>query len=255
MEKKLRLQLFDKEGRLVEDRLVSQDPEIYSGPKVQHEGLLRIEFTLNGKDDIEKAKKYLDQLVGILPLNEKKKKKEKVPDTPEFRKELLEEVMGIATDQDHLIKLLRERDFHFMMTDLLEAYEFPGLEINNKHRETYQWMLKRLKRAKNPKFDKYDPMLMFGIQMIPERNDRIVVYLDGLFTNGHIIKVPDKPKEVFKKTKMIKFPHYMNEEEREKFRFELRRYEEEPDRKLSKFFKRWKDSVENLPKHIKDRTE
>jgi hypothetical protein len=56
MEKKLRIQLFDDEGRMVDDRTVSQDPEIYSGPKENHNGLFRIEFTLNTKDDVEKAK-------------------------------------------------------------------------------------------------------------------------------------------------------------------------------------------------------
>jgi len=257
MEKKLRIQFFDDEGRLVEDRMVAQDSEMYSGPKFNHEGLFRIEFTMNCKDDIEKAKTYLDQLTGILPLGSKqgRKKSIRILQDPQQREELLNEVIGIAMDQDQLIQLLRDRGFRFMMYDFLETFEFPGLEIKERHKEKYQWMLLCTRTAKNPKADKYDPMLVFGIQLLPEHDERIVVYLNGQFKKAYKVPIPEKPKEVFKKTTMVKFPHYMTEEERERFRFELRRYEIDPDTNLSKFFIRWKPYVENLPELSQNKTE
>lgn len=248
MEKKLRVQLFDNEGRLVDDRTVSQNPEMSSGPKLTHEGVFRIEFTLDCKDDVEKAKNYLDQFVGNLPLGSKKsRKKLKQLDDPDHRKEILEYAITACEDQDQLIAFLRKQGFRFMMTDFLETFDFPGLVIKDRHKEKYQWMLGCVKYAKNPKSDKYDPMLIFGIQLVPEQSEKIVVYLNGEFHKTYKVPIPSKPKEVFKKTTMTKFPHYMTEEERERFRLELRRYESQPDHKFSKFFDRWRPYVENLP--------
>lgn len=255
MEKKLRIQLFDGEGRLVDDRMVSQNPEMSSGPKLTHEGVFRVEFTLDCKDDVEKAKIYLDQFVGNLPLGSKQSKKKKLKEfsDPNQRENLLEQAVGLAKDQDELIGFLRDGGFRFMMTDFLETFYFPGLVIKDRHKEKYQWMLGCSKYAKNPKSDKYDPMLIFGIQLVPEQSEKIVVYLNGEFHKTYKVPIPVKPKEVFKKTTMTKFPHYMTEEERERFRLELRRYEDQPDHTFSKFFERWKPYVENLPKSTNDK--
>lgn len=250
MEKKLRIQLFDKEGALVNDRLVSQDPEIYSGPKDSHDGPIRVEFTLENKDDVEKVKTYLDKLTGILPLDAQKKKKkvEKVFST-DNREKVLEEALRIGEEygQDKMIEYLRNLNFSFMMSDFLKTFDFPMLNIKDRHFEKYQWMIHCIKRAKNPKSDKYDPMLIFGIQISSERSDKIVVYLNGEFVSYNNIAVPGETSLDFKKTNMIKFPHYMIEEEREKFRYELRQYQENPEKPLSKFFKRWSSAVSNLP--------
>lgn len=255
MEKKLRIQLFDEEGRLVDDRTVSQNPEISSGPKISHEGIFRIEFTLDCKDDVEKVKIYLDQFIGNLPLGSKSKRKKKVKDfmDPDRREELLEEIIKAAEDQDKLIEFLREQGFRFMMTDFLETFDFPGLVIKDRHKEKYQWMLGCSKYAKNPKSDKYDPMLIFGIQLLSEQDEKIVVYLNGEYYKSYKVPVPTKPKEVFKKTTMTQFPHYMTEEERERFRRELRKYENDNEISLSKFFKRWMPYVKNLPKFTNDK--
>jgi len=248
MEKKLRIQLFDLEGRMIDDRMVTQDPEISKGPQLTHVGPMRIEFSFDSPDDIEKAKIYLDQLVGNIPLGTKKARKTslKTMEDPAQREALLEEALTMD-DQDELIKFLREKGFRFMMTDFLETFDWPQLNIKEKHLGQFQWMLLCQKPAKNPKSDKYDPMLIFGIQLLPEHNERIVVYLHGEYHKAYKIPVPEKPKEVFKKTNMTKFPDYMTHEEREKFRFELRQYEADSERPLSKFWKRWRPYVENLP--------
>lgn len=256
MEKKLRVQLFDEEGRLSDDRTVSQDPEFSKGPPKTHSGLFRIEFTLDNQDDIDKAKKYLDQLIGALPVitKERKNASMEIPE-PEQREGLLETAIKESKDQDELISFLRSKGFKFMMTDFLLTFEYEGLVIKDRHLEEYQWMLLQTKKAKNPKSEKYDPMLVFGIKLIPEHAEKIVVYLNGEYHKSYKVPIPAKPKEVFKKTAMVKFPHYMTLEEREKFRYELSQYKNQPDRKLSKFFKRWRPYVENLPNLPQDKSE
>ncbi len=254
MEKKLRIQLFDDEGRMIDDRMVVQDPELSKGPTNTHKGPMRIEFSFDSESDIEKAKTYLDQLVGNLPLGPKKARKKNITyvDDPEHREELMKEALSHET-QDEMIDFLREKGFVFMMYDFLETFDFPGLTIKERHQEKYQWMIYQKKKAKNPKADKYDPMLIFGIQMYEERNEKIVVYLHGEFKEYVKIAIPDKPKEVFKTTTMMKFPPFMEHHERDKFRFELRQYQDNPERKVSKFWKRWRKWVENVPEIPQDK--
>lgn len=256
MEKKLRIQLFDEESRLVDDRTVVQGPELSSGPTITHQGLFRIEFTLDCKDDVEKAKIYLDQLIGNLPIGSKKIRKELMKELsdPNQREMFLEKALALATDQDVLIKFLRDNEFKFMMWDFLKIFEFP-IVIKEHHQERYQWMLRKIKEAKNPKADKYDPTIIFGIQLLPEHNEKIVVYLNGEFQKIYKVPVPSKPREVFKKTEMMKFPPYMTEEEREKFRYEIRQYQNDPKRIFSKFFVRWRPYVENILQLPQDKKE
>lgn len=256
MEKKLRIQLFDPDGKMLSDRLVTQEPEFSKGPNEKHDGPMRIEFTLDSQPDIEKAKRYLDQLIGILPLGPKKGRKvlsKKIHD-PEHRETFLENILSISEDQDQLIKNLREKGFKFVMTDFLKTFDFfDKLDIKKVHLENYQWMILLNKPAKNPKSDKYDPMLLFGIKLMDERSDKVVIYVNGTFHKSVKLEIPEKSEIDFKKTDMIKFPHYMVEEEREKFRYEHRQYKDNPEKKYSKFYKRWKPFVENLPELPQDK--
>lgn len=248
MEKKIRIQLFDEEGRLFIDRMVTQDTEFISGPKGEHKGPIRIEFTLSNSNDTEYAKTYLDQLTGLLPIPEPRGRKpqELELSTDDSRARLLEEAIEKATDQDKLIAYLREHDFVFLTTDFLETFDF-NIELKTKHRNEYQWMMRCIKRAKNPKSDKYDPMLIIGIKLIGDRTEKVVVYVDREYLESHKVPLPKKPKETFKKSGMMKFPHYMVEDEREKFRFEIRIYQRNKEKVLSKFFSRWAEYVENIP--------
>lgn len=248
MEKKLRIQLFSPEGNLISDRLVTQDPEFTAGPKGISPGVIRIEFTLEHQGDIDKAKTYLDQITGNLPLPEPRgrKQKEEEPTTDESRKELLEEALAQASDQDKLIGYLREHDFVFITSDFLETFDY-GIDLKDKHKDEYQWMLRCLKRAKNPKVDKYDPMLLVGIKLIGDRTEKVAIYLNREYYKSYKVDLPSKPKETFKKSGMIKFPPYMTEDEREKFRFELRQYQDKPEKPISKFFSRWEEYVQNVP--------
>ena len=250
MEKKLRIQLFDDEGKLINDRMVSQDPEFNVGPKETHNGLFRIEFTLENQDDIERCKTYLDKLVGNLPLESKTKKakKELIPDDPNYRENLLAEVLALdPLDQDILISYLRKKGFVFRTWDYLSMVDLKGVAPKDRHQEEYQWMIYEIRSAKNPKSDKLDPMLMFGIKLVGERSEKVIVYLNGEYEGVHKIPLPEKPKEVFKKTTMQKFPEFMVEDERTKYQIELRSYQLNPEKKISKFFNRWMKYVENTP--------
>lgn len=247
MEKKIRIQLFSEKGELESDRLVAQGPEMYNGPKEVHKGPMRIEFTFMEKGDVEEVKEYLDKLVGILPLEVKQKIKKSKSEilTVDNHEEFLKSALESGENQDMFIQHLRENGFVFVMTDFIEMLDLP-IEFKKLHKEKYQWMIRLLRRAKNPKNDKYDPMLIFGIQML-ERNEKIVIYKDGKYVDKVNIPLPGKPRETFKKTEMIKFPPYMTPDEREKFRIELRKYLDDKKKPFSKFFKRWMEWVENLP--------
>ena len=67
---KLRITLLSENGCPVQDRLVDSYTELNSGPKIKHEGPIRLECTLQSKQDIESFKVYLDRLTGTLPLKE-----------------------------------------------------------------------------------------------------------------------------------------------------------------------------------------
>ena len=247
MEKKIRIQLYTNDGQLINDRLVSQDIELNTGPKESHIGPIRVEFSLLELSDIEKAKLYLDKLVGNLPLDVKVKKK-KLDKEFEIvdRQAFIEELLGSTNNQDEFINDLRSKGFKFMMWDFLNTFQFP-LEIKEVHKEKYQWMLRCIKEAKNPSVDKYDPTIIIGIQMYGERSPKIVIYIDGKFSSSYDVKLIEKSKLTFKKTEMMKFTTYMTEQEREKFRYEVRQYQLNPEKEQSKFFLRWKPYVENVP--------
>ena len=254
MEKKIRIQFYSEDGQLVNDRLVSQDIELNTGPKETHLGPMRIEFSLMEPSDIGKAKLYLDKLIGSLPLEVKLKKKKTDKEFEiEDREVFVSNLLGSVNNQDELINKLREKGFKFMMWDFLETFEFAELNIKEAHKEKYQWMLRCIKEGKNPAVDKYDPTIVFGIQMYGERSPKIVVYVDGEFVSSHEIGLVEKSKLTFKKTEMMKFPVYMTEQEREKFRYEVRQYQLNPEKEYSKFFLRWKPFVENIPSLPQDK--
>jgi len=255
MEKKLRIQLFDEEGRMVGDRTVAQDPELSKGPLQDHFGLFRIEFTLDSKDDVEKAKIYLDQMVGSLPLRVDKPKKQDKTDSPGTRETMVEILTNLDEDwhQDRLINYLRDEGFVFRTTEFLGLIEaFDQIEIKDRHKE-YQWMVKETRTAKSVKADKYDPFLMVGIQLILERTDKVPIYFNGEFMKILKVPIPEKPKEVIKTTKMLIFPKFMEEDEKEKFMMELRALEVNPEKAKGKFFIRWAKHVKNLPELSQDK--
>lgn len=250
MEKKMRIQLYTKEGLPMVDRLISQDIEIRNGPKEVHDGPMRIEFTFTEQTDIQSVKDYLDKLIGTLPLEHKirKKKKNDTVISIDNREAFLADALLQIGDQDQLIKYLRENEFVFCTTGHLKLVRDLNINFKERHEKKCQWMIRRLKKpAKSPLNDKFDPMLVFGINLL-DISDRVYIYVDKEFKEIIHVPIPEKPRETFKKSGMIKFPHYMTPEERDKFRIEFRGLTQNPAKEPSKFFKRWVEYVENLPK-------
>lgn len=231
------------------DRLVDQTTEFNLGPPEKHKGPLCIEVTLRDKDDLSNLKKYLDKLLGDLPLPEKKAKKGSLPEMDvEPIKEMLEEIKVKCKTQDEVIKYLRERNFKFVTAQFLEDRDIK-VDINAKVPDDYQFMIRLLKEGKDPKADKYDPQLLMGFKFLGETKGKFIrPYLYG--RKEEVINLPwAKKSDInFKKVAAIKYPHYMNQEERDKYSLELRKMKLNPELKPSKFFLRWKEPVDQINK-------
>jgi hypothetical protein len=250
MDKKTRIQLFDANLSIISDRLVSQDLEFNTGPKEPHDGPIRIELSLFTAEDVSKSVTYLQKLSGQLPIEVKELKKRgrkplgEVEIDSDDRLQVLTFIQGL-TNQDQVILELTKLGFKFMTLDLFEAMGYKeGRELpEGMESGKYQLMLKCLKQAKDPKNDKYDPELIFGIKLLGDKTNRILTYLQG---ESDRIKLNwDKPESFdFKKTAMMKFPEYMTLEEREKWRREHRLYKLDPEKEKSKFYSRWAPFIE-----------
>lgn len=247
--KKMRLQLFDQNMGQLEDRLVSQDTELYKGPSSSHEGPIKIEVCLFEEEDIEKVVNYINQLTGKLPISSKIPKPKKLKNTSydldedSWRETLLKEIIELTT-QDEITKRLREEGFIFMTADNLEDLSLVKWNMHQDHLREFQWMIKLIKEAKNPLNNKYDPTLLFGFKLLGEKSDQIYTLLHGEASMYHK-DWKSKNKLTFKKTDMCKFPNYMVLEEREKFRLELYKARKDfPNHTFSKFFKRWYKDVD-----------
>lgn len=244
----IRIQLFDDNG-LFSDRMVSQLPEFYAGPKEHHHGPLRIEFTLVSKDDVTSAIEYLRTLTGDLPLKAKGttstpgRKTSTTSNDDIFdnnKEQIIKDLLELHKDnQDTLITELRKSGFIFVHSDFLKFVIPDTYKLKDIHTTKYEWLVRRTKEAKDPKNDKYDPQILIGISIMNERSDRVVLYTYGEYVNRYKIPVPAKKAIKLSKTNLMKFPHYMNEEERLKYGVEHRTLFNTPDKKPSKFYMRW----------------
>lgn len=252
MVKKLRIQLFNKEGLPINDRLVDQKTEFYQGPKDKHDGPLRIEFSLENQDDVNGCIEYLRKLSGDLPIEQKSTQgrgrpslqKQFIPDNS--REVMLKEALDNAKNQDEFINMLRkEHDFVFIDSDRLQMLIPEAYSIKQRHLDKYQWLVRLTKQAKDPRNDKFDLALLIGLTILPEseRDEKFVVYMNGEFTSNHKLELP-KNAMTFKQTNLIKYPHYMIYDEREKWGIEHRLLLQNPERKPSKFYERWAKDIQ-----------
>ena len=252
--KKIRIQTFDNEGYQIQDRLVEQDIELATGPKEVHRGPLRIEVNLFEKNDVDKFMSYLQKLVGDLPIETPGKAKPKTASKgktvlePQHREAIINYTLSLKS-QDEIIDYLRSEGFEFLTHDYLESLKL-DTGITDKHKQKYQWMLKLVKRAKNPLNSKYDPTLCFGIKFVGKKLGTYVIYLYSQLHKVAKAGWKEKRKISFKNTDMTKFPPYMVQEEKDKFLVELTDLRRFPERKPSKFFDRWAKDVE-----FKDKSE
>lgn len=269
---KLRITLLEDNGAVIQDRLVDATTEYYAGPKIQHKGPIRIEVTLGNTADIESFKKYLDQLTGSLPIKAPSAGRgrpstastQSAIETP--REDILNEVRNMAVDgknQTDVIDYLRKLGFVFILAEDL-LYYFPELVDNFKsndlgtptdnkqYPDSLAWMVRCIRRAKDPRTDKFDPMIFFGFN-IQKSSKRVVPYLYK--ERQEPIRIETGKKVLsFNTVEFTKLPKYMLESERLKFSVEQRQLILNPEKKPSKFFLRWVKDAE-FPDSIKPKIE
>ena len=268
---KLRITLLEDNGAVIQDRLVDAATEYYAGPKLQHSGPIRVEATLTNSQDIESFKKYLDQLTGSLPIKAPSAGRGRPSmanqsniESP--REDILEEVKKLASDgknQTEVIDYLRKLGFVFILAEDL-LYYFPDLLSSFNHKDigdpndnkqypnSLAWMVRCIRKGKDPRTDKFDPMIFFGFN-IQKPSRRVVPYLYK--ERKDPVKI-DTGKKVlsFNTVEFTKLPVYMQEAERLKFSVEQRQLLLNPDKKPSKFFLRWVRDAK-FPDSIKPKIE
>lgn len=255
---KIRITTLKDNGNVLSDRLVDAYTELNTGPKVQHNGPIRLEVTLTSKNDIESFKTYIDRLSGNLPLKEVSGRgrpslgSEKQIESP--REDILQEVENMVKEgktQDEVIKYLRGLGFVFLLTEDL-LFHFPEFKFdkkdigepndNGQYLNSYSWLIRCIKKAKDPKTDKFDPMIMFGFSILGGPSRKVIPYLYKERKNPLRI---EKGKKIlsFSKAEFTKMPAWMLEEERIKFSSEQRALILDPEKKPSKFFLRWAGDI------------
>lgn len=269
---KLRITLLEENGAVIQDRLVDATTEYYAGPKIQHKGPIRVEVTLGNTADIASFKKYLDQLTGSLPIKAPSAGRGRpslanntsVVETP--REDILADVKKMAEDgknQTEVIDYLRKLGFVFILAEDLLFY-FPDLVQNFKpndlgaptdnkqYPDSLAWMVRCIRRAKDPRTDKFDPMIFFGFN-IQKPSKRVVPYLYKERQEPLRINTGKKVLS-FNTVEFTKLPKYMLESERLKFSVEQRQLILNPEKKPSKFFLRWVKDAQ-FPDSIKPKIE
>jgi hypothetical protein len=247
---KMRVSLLDHSLVKVADRLVTMDIELATGPKEKHQGPIMVELTLRDQDDVTAFKSYLDRLVGDLPLAEKKvyksgKKAATLLDE-EPLKEFLKHIKAKISNLDDLVKFLREKDFIFVTREWLGDFDIP-IQLDKRDVDK-QFMIRRIKQAKDPKNDKHDPQLVFALQFAPNKKSGVRVYLYNEPLERLSWEWLAKSDLNFKKMKLTKFPPYMTRDEREKYRSEENKYKLNPEMEKSKFWNRWNEPVMSFNK-------
>lgn len=255
---KIRIQLLSGQGSVISDRLVDQNLEFNTGPKISHDGGIRLDLVLTCKSDIDRSIEYIKKLSGTLPIKEvnsigRPSSPAAVINSP--REEILQDIekkVSEGMNQDEIINYLRKLGFVFLLTEDFLGYfkDFPfrhrdiGEPTSTKqYPDSYQWMVRCIKRGKDPKTDKYDPQIIFGFKIMSERVDKVIPYLYKDRKKFLLIPVPSKLALSFNNTEMTKFPKYMMEDERFKFSTEMRQLLASKDKKPSKFFLRWYGDV------------
>lgn len=239
IENKMRIQLYDTDFNMLSDRLVAQGPEFAKGPQEPHHGPLKVEFSLFTREETEACIKYLGQLIENVPVGVPKGKrgrKRLSTSSPSYQDNLLKTIKD-TMQKPNFIKSLREEGFGFTTLDFLQDMGYP-IAVPLRMSKRYKWLVKMIREAKNPLNNKYDISILIGI-----REGALVVYSgDEVLLKGGIetdltpdIKVPIKFR--------VKFPTYMQHDERAKFRVEVELLKKDSERVPTKLYKRWLGEV------------
>jgi hypothetical protein len=237
LEKKIRIQTFDPEFSQIEDRLIGQDLELRSGPKIVHEGPLKVEVCLFQQEDVQLFKDYLDRLMGNLPLEAKKTRGRKIKmGSPTFNEDFIESFKEVSS-VDEFNTLLEKTGFVATSTQLLRDLEIPISIPEDIDMPKYRLLIRMLKKAKNPLNNKYDPTLII---LVPRKKgeDVLLIYHGEIEVTQSIDKVSSSKVRVAKSL-MTSFPPFMTQDERNKFRVEKEKLDKNPEAKPSRFYARW----------------
>lgn len=256
-EKKIRVQLFDPDFNQLSDKLVAQDLELKIGPKEPHNGPLKVEVCLFEETDINLFIEYLQRLHGTLPMNVPGKRGRKRikadPESEEFSSEFVDMLLDTPSrDADEFGELVEKEGFIFTSYQLLKDLELPvNLPEDYIEPDDYRLLIRLIRKAKNPLNNKYDPTLILAVSKMKDDPRVVVIHFNK--------EVGELELENFKASKikvptsnMTKFPTFMTQEERNKFRVERDKLIKEPEKEATKFYKRWVHMVaeENTGKGI-----
>lgn len=253
----MRIKLYDEKEALSSDRLVEQATEFRVGPKNNHKGAIGLEVYLKNQTDIDSVLKYLKQLKGDLPIEVSAKSSKKTAQKLETMlsekeplKDLLKTAINKCKTQEKLFEFLHEYGFTFLTSDILEHVDKQMFNLKEKHVK-YQFLVRMVKQAKDPKNDKYDYRLVFGMKIVGKKVDRVKVYLWGKYDKTIEIPWADRNDINFKKVvKLLSFPDWMDYDERKRWRAEHRKWEnnvaKNPDYIPSIFYTKRKPYIKGL---------
>lgn len=240
---------MDQEFRVTSDRLVSQGPEFATGPKEKHDGPLAVEVMLADQKDIDDFLIYLQRLKGMMPMREVKKRGRSAGSTTKLKsteaRQAFVKAITEKAESSSLSGLLEElRSYGYIMLTG-EYFKLLGLNekigISEKILDSHLVMVNRTRKAKDPKNDKYDPYFILAFK---NDSEKIRFYEVGEKVKRMKVTLSKKKMKTVEDSEVLKFPHYMTEEERLKFSIEHRKVLDNPEHNKTKFYKRWVDHVE-----------
>jgi len=238
--KRIGIQWFDKEYRMIDEKLAIQDPFVYAQSKLEpHDGPMRVSFSLEDQEDAKKMSDFLLQLVGVLPMVTRKKSisTSKLSDSkdPEADKEaLIKSISGDFETVEEAKEHLRSVGFAFLSKEFIEAMELPFKAKEDDLHLTFMFL--KIKESKvNPLSDKYDPTLAFGFDL-DNQNDGVIAYY---FEKRIAMELTDTADSNERQVEFIKYPKYIVHEERLKMSIEVRALSTESRAKPSKLLIRW----------------
>ena len=238
IEKKFRIQAFDTDFNMIQDRLLGQDSEFSQGPKESHKGPLKIEVCLFEQEDIDRFTQYLERLRKDIPIKEKgaRRLRRKVKVEGPTPNEALIDTLHIILEAGELNQFLKDEGFVYTNPQLIGDLKLPIAYPKGVDLEDYRLLVKLVKKSKNPLNNKYDCSLIIltertGDGLIVCHLGETVIQKTIMDLSKNTIKVPKSMNTVF--------PEYMTLEERNKFRIEKAKLEEDPDKQPSAFYRRW----------------
>lgn len=246
---KIRITLYNEDGTIKSDRLTQFQGEMYMGPKEEHNGPVRIDVQFNTRDQVEEVIQYIKKLTGQLPISEKRKyvKSTTTQSISSTTGDSILTELKTKQNQVEVIDALRYFNYQFITHEHLEEiFEKNGWTLNLKrenHKE-YQFMVRVLRLAKDPKNDKIDPSLIFAIKLIGDLVPGYHVYQGGEFYESVKLPWPKKNINLKVKEKFYKFPATMLYDERAKWRAEDRKVHADPNYQPTPFYNRWLPFVE-----------